>query len=139
MKGLVIERTYAASPERIWQALTDHDKLNQWFFKLPDFKAEPGFEFRLADTNGKDKHQCRMPEVVPGKRLTYEFTNLHVAGDSRVSWELFGEGGGTRVKVTHSGLDTFPDTPGYQRKDYQGGWTYLVNSLAKYLGESSAA
>ena len=37
--------------------------------------------------------------------------------------------GGTRVRVTHSGLASLP----VARKDYSGGWTGVVEQLKKFV------
>jgi len=43
-----IERTYNASSDTIWQAITNKKKLKQWYFDLAEFKREVGFEFSFA-------------------------------------------------------------------------------------------
>ena len=44
----VIERTCNAPVEKVWKALTDKDQMKKWYFDLPAFKAEKGFEFEFA-------------------------------------------------------------------------------------------
>jgi len=41
----VIERTYNAPVSKVWEAITDHTKMQEWYFKLADFKPEVGFKF----------------------------------------------------------------------------------------------
>jgi uncharacterized protein YndB with AHSA1/START domain len=41
----IIERTYATPVGKVWEALTDRYKMEQWYFKLKEFKPEVGFEF----------------------------------------------------------------------------------------------
>ncbi len=54
---------------------------------------------------------------------------------SLVRFELFAEGGKTRLRLTHSGLETFPaEVAAFKRENFQVGWTEIVNiSLAKFL------
>ena len=135
---IIVERTYPVPSEKVWQAITEHDKLKEWFFKLPDFRAEPGFEFVIADNNGRDKHLCRITEVVPGKKLVFSFSNISAPGMSDVTYELFDEGENTRLKLTHTGLETFPlDQPGYMKKNYEEGWTYLFGTALKNYFEQN--
>lgn len=133
--SILIERTYPVRVDRVWQAITEPEKLKEWFFQLPEFRLQEGFEFMISTNAGKPKHRCRINEVVPGKKLGYSFTNIDVAGTSQVTYELFEEGEHTRLRLTHTGLETFPlEQPGYMKKDYEGGWTYLFGTaLQHYL------
>jgi len=51
----VIERIFNASIEKIWKAITDKDEMKKWYFDLPEFKPEVGFEFQFYA--GDDKKQ----------------------------------------------------------------------------------
>jgi uncharacterized protein YndB with AHSA1/START domain len=132
----VIERTYNASAEKVWQAITDRDKMQQWYFKLEEFKPEIGFEFRFSGGPPEKSylHICVVTEVVPGKKLTHTWRYDGYAGQSYVTWELFGEGDKTRVKLTHTGLETFPKEPDFAKENFVMGWTQIVGtSLKEYL------
>jgi len=132
----VIERTYNAPAEKVWQAITDRQKMEQWYFKLEDFKPEVGFEFRFS--GGPDDrsylHICVVTEVIPGKKLTHSWRYDGYAGESFVTWELFPESDKTKVKLTHTGLETFPKEPDFAKTNFAMGWTHIVGtSLAEYL------
>jgi uncharacterized protein YndB with AHSA1/START domain len=47
-ESFVIERTFDAPAEIVWKAITDKDDMKQWYFDLPAFKPEAGFEFRFT-------------------------------------------------------------------------------------------
>ncbi len=129
----VIERTYNAPIEKVWKAITDRQEMKQWYFDLAEFKAEPGFEFSF--TGGPpDKqylHLCKVTEVVPGKRLSYSWRYDGYEGNSFVTFELFEEGEKTRLKLTHTGLDTFPAHPDFARSSFEAGWNELIGKLLK--------
>ena len=36
----VIERTYSTPVDKVWQAITDKDKMRQWYFDLKEFKSD---------------------------------------------------------------------------------------------------
>ena len=130
---IVIERTFKATAGRVWQAITETDQLNEWFYRQPDFKAEVGFEFRIGG-GGKDKHLCRIMEIEPGKKLVFSFENIGFPGTSTVAYELFDEGEQTRFRLTHYNLDTLqPNTPGYGRTDFNGGWGYFAGKLQEFV------
>ena len=54
-------------------------------------------------------------------------------GNSFVTFELFAEGGKTRLKLTHEGIETFPaSNPDFARESFMNGWTFLIGpSLQK--------
>jgi uncharacterized protein YndB with AHSA1/START domain len=132
----VIERTYHAPVEKVWQAITDRDKMEQWYFNLEEFKPEVGFEFRFSGgpPNKTYLHICIVTEVIPRKKLTHSWKYDGYEGQSYVTWELFEEGDKTRVKLTHAGLETFPEEPDFAKENFVMGWTDIVGrSLAQFL------
>ncbi|MBN9386177.1 MAG: SRPBCC domain-containing protein [Chitinophagaceae bacterium] len=127
----VIERTYQAPVDRVWRAITDRDQMKQWYFDIAAFKPEVGFEFQFSAGNeGKIYvHLCKVTEVILGKKLKYSWQYEGHEGLSYVTFELFPEGDKTRLKLTHEGLETFPDTPEFKRKNFEEGWTALIGDL----------
>lgn len=135
----VIERTYNAPINKVWQAITDKDKMKEWYFNLAEFKPEVGFEFEF--TGGPDDgpqylHKCKILEVVPGKKLSHTWVYAGHPGESVVTFELFDEGDKTRVKLTHAGLETFdPNNKDFAKENFAAGWTDIIgNSLKNYVG-----
>ncbi len=139
----VIERTYNAPVEKVWKAITDRDQMKQWYFDIAAFKPEVGFEFTF--NGGKDDkvyvHLCKVTEVVPYKKLKHSWTYRDYEGVSFVTWELFEEGNSTRVKLTHEGLETFPqNNPDFAKESFMQGWTYILGtSLKEYLAKAEVA
>lgn len=135
---VVVERVFSAPAARVWQALTEAEAMKQWFFELKEFRAEAGFEFEFTvEHEGMTySHRCKVTEVVPLKRLAYTWRYEGHPGDSLVTIELFAEGQGTRLKLTHTGLDTFPKTPQFRRANFLKGWTSLVGSSLKAFLET---
>lgn len=133
----VIEQTYNSPIEKVWEAITDNNKMKEWYFTLDDFKPVVGFTFSFEGGSEKQKytHLCEITEVIPGKKLTYSWKYKDYPGDSYVTWELFDEGGKTRLKLTHVGLETFTqDNADFARESFSKGWTYITGtSLANYL------
>lgn len=133
----VIERTYNAGIDKVWKAITDKDEMKQWYFDLKEFKPEVGFEFEFYGGSPEKsyRHLCKVTEVVPGKKITYSWRYDEYEGNSFVTWELFEEGNKTRLKLTHTGLDTFPtDNKDFAKESFAKGWTYITGeSLSKYL------
>jgi uncharacterized protein YndB with AHSA1/START domain len=135
---IVFERVYEAPIAKVWKAITDKNDMKQWYFDLSEFKAEVGFEFTFVGGDDKKSflHLCKVTEVVSGKKLKHSWRYDGVEGNSFVTWELFEESKNkTRVKLTHEGLETFPqDTSDFAKKNFIGGWTSILGtSLLEYV------
>jgi len=135
---IIVEKKINVSADKVWQAITDKDKMAQWYFKLKDFKPEVGFVFEF--TGGPEDgiqylHQCEITELIPGKKLAHTWKYAGYQGESLVTWELSEEGDKTRLKLTHSGLESFPsDNPDFAKQNFATGWNYIINtSLLNYL------
>jgi uncharacterized protein YndB with AHSA1/START domain len=131
---VVIERTYNAPIERVWLALTEKDKMKQWYFDLKDFQSKVGFEFTFE--GGSDEktyvHLCRVTDAIPYKKIAYTWRYEGFEGNSHVTFELFPEGNQTRLKLTHEGLETFPqDIPDFAKKSFEAGWTEIIGKNLK--------
>ena len=131
----IIERTFDAPAARVWKALTDPAQMKEWYFDLPGFKPEVGFEFQFeAGKDGKKKylHLCKITGVVPGQKISYTWRYEGYEGDSHVIFELFPEGNKTRLKLTHEGLETFPKSnPDLNKKNFAKGWTGIIGTSLK--------
>lgn len=140
-KPITIERVYCAPIKKVWKALTDNADLQQWYFKLPEFKAEVGFEFRF--TGGKDEqhqylHICVVTEAVPEEKLKYSWRYDGYEGISYVTFELFSEGNNTRLKLTHEGIESFPKTNSdFDKNNFNEGWTFIVGTAFKDFVEKA--
>ena len=136
-EALVVERTFNAPIGRVWKALTDVEEMRHWYFDLKEFKPKPGFEFGFTVEHEGMRycHLCRVTEVIPQKKIAYTWRYDGHEGDSLVTFELFAEGNTTRLKLTHEGLETFPKTPAFARKNFQAGWTEIIGSSLKQFVE----
>ena len=137
IEAVVVERVFNAPIEKVWLALTDKNQMKQWYFDLDAFRPEVGFEFKFD--GGKDDkvyhHQCKIIEVIPNKKLKYSWSYVGYEGMSFVTFELFDEGKTTRLKLTHEGLETFPqNNPDFAKESFTEGWTYITGiSLKEFL------
>lgn len=135
----IIERTYQAPVEKVWNAISDRDQMKQWYFDLAAFKPEVGFEFQFE--GGKEQiyvHLCKVVEVIPGRKLKYSWRYKGYEGNSFVTFELFPEGNKTRLKLTHEGLETFPTNPDFAKKNFATGWTQIIGTSLKEFLEKTA-
>ena len=138
-KPLIVERSFKASIEKVWKAITDKDQMKEWYFELKEFNAEKGFKFQFTGGDEKEQylHQCEVIIADAPNKLSYSWTYPeHNNGYSVVTWELFKEGENkTRLKLTHEGLDTFPkDQPNFAVASFTEGWNNILGaSLKKFV------
>jgi len=137
--AVIVERTFNAPVLRVWKALTDVDQMREWYFNLKEFKPQIGFEFEfVVEHEGTSYHHlCRVTEVVPQKRIAYTWRYKGEPGNSLVTIELSPEGEKTRLKLTHTGIDTFPKTPAYERKNFESGWIAIIGTELKQFVENA--
>lgn len=132
---IVVEETFHAPIADVWQAITDKDQMRQWFFEpMTDFQSEVGFETQFdVEVEGQNyPHQWRVTEVVPERRIVYDWRYGGYPGESSVTWELLETSGGTKLKLTHKGQETFPqDNPIFSREAGVAGWTYFIQERLK--------
>jgi uncharacterized protein YndB with AHSA1/START domain len=134
-EAVVVERTLNAPVAKVWKALTDVNQMRQWYFDLKEFKPEPGFEFEFAvEHEGMNYHHlCRVTEAVPERKIAYTWRYKGEEGNSLVTFELLPDGNKTKLRLMHEGLETFPRTAAYARKNFEAGWTAISTELQRFV------
>ena len=138
---IIVERTLDAPVARVWTALTNVTEMRQWYFDLKEFRPEVGFEFGFVvehEGNTYD-HRCKVTEVIPQKKIAYTWRYEGHEGNSVVTIELASDGDKTRLKLTHTGLDTFPRTKAFARENFEEGWTQSIGSELKEFVERNGS
>ncbi|MFB9273799.1 SRPBCC family protein [Cohnella cellulosilytica] len=134
----IVERTYAASPERVYQAWADAGVKAKWYSK-PEI-----FEFRVGGREYSSGGPPEGPiftfdasyqELVPDRRIVYTYTLD--AGETRVSVsittvELIAVQDGTKLIFTEQGaFFDGHDTPEVR----EHGTGLMLDALGKMLAE----
>jgi uncharacterized protein YndB with AHSA1/START domain len=136
-ESILVERTFNATADEVWQAISDPNRMKEWYFDIKEFKPEVGFEFQFyaGDEKKKFLHICKIKEVIIGKKLVYSWRYDYDPGVSVVSFELFPEGEKTRLKLTHLGTNNFSeDHPELATENFVHGWNEIIHTnLKKYL------
>lgn len=129
----IVESTYHAPVGKVWQAITDNAKMKQWYFDIAEFKPEVGCEFEFYGENEgvKYRHLCVVTAVEKEKKLAYSWRYDGYPGNSVVTFVLFSEGDKTRIKLTHEGLETFPDLKDFKRENFATGWNEIIGTMLK--------
>jgi uncharacterized protein YndB with AHSA1/START domain len=133
-----IERLFDVPSTKVWDALTKNEQMKEWYFQIAEFKPVVGFEFQFigkTDENKEYLHLCKVTEVVPGKKLAYSWRYDGLPGNSIVTFEFFAEGEKTRLKLTHTGIESFAiGGPDFVKENFVQGWTYILDkSLMGHL------
>jgi len=137
---VIIEKTFNAKPARVWKAITDLHDMKQWYFDIPEFEAEIGFDFQFIAGSETKKflHICKITEIINGKKITYSWRYDGYAGNSFVTFELFPEGNKTKLRLTHEDLETFPsDNPDLAKENFVAGWNQIIGENLKTFVEKA--
>ena len=141
MARMSVRRTVPASPEAVFAAFTEPERIRRWHapgadFTVPvaEFDARVGGRYRIA-MQPPDRAEpytfggvCR--EVKPGERLVYTcaWEPPEEPAESVVTIELRPEGDGTEVVVVQ---DELPDEA--SAENHTQGWTGTLDGLVRYL------
>lgn len=138
-KPIIKEILVNASPSKVWKAITNYEDMLVWYFDLPGFKTEVGYEFSFYGETAdgtKYLHLCTITEALVNEKLSYSWRYDGYKGDSMVSFELIPEGEKTLVRLTHHGFDTFPDdNKDLKRANFDGGWEAIIRESLKHFVE----
>ena len=134
---IIIEQKINASVEKVWQAITNKDELDQCFFEVDDFEPEIGYRFSFYSGGEEEKylHLCKVKEIEEYKKLSYSWRYADVDGDSVVTYELVSEGDKMLFRLRHEGIETFPRNNFlFSRDSFLQGWKELIEiSLKEYV------
>jgi uncharacterized protein YndB with AHSA1/START domain len=82
--------------EEVWEALTEPDRLEDWFANDVDLDLRPGGGARFRWANGEERHAV-VTEVEPERRLAFEWED-----EGEVAFTLEDDADGTRLTVVES-------------------------------------
>jgi uncharacterized protein YndB with AHSA1/START domain len=97
-----------ATPETVWEFLTDKDKLREWFHPAKESLTN-GKPYALVDDNSASspENMCwgEVKAMEAPSMLQYTFTVKPLSGAmTTVTWELEAVHGGTKLTMTHKGV-----------------------------------
>jgi uncharacterized protein YndB with AHSA1/START domain len=116
-------RRLAHPPERVWAALTRPEEVARWFAEMT---LDPGAGGRVfLDFGAQGQAEGVISVWSPPHRLEYSW--LERGHESRVTWELTPEEGGTVLVLTHV------DLPAGSGAEYGAGWHDFLDRLPHHL------
>lgn len=133
MTAIVIERTIATAPERVFQALTRADDIGRWWTNDLNITPEVGSlaEFRFGEW-GAFRLRFELAELTCERIrwLAAPGSPPHWAGTS-VTWRLTPTQDGTTLSFTQEGFA--PQVDEAYIGPVRGNWNYFLDSLKSYL------
>jgi uncharacterized protein YndB with AHSA1/START domain len=148
----VIERTFRATPERVFSALANPDTKRRWFLEGREHDVEHyEMDFR---TGGKECARVRYKEgtpvagkvctnqigyldIVPHRRVVFSYTmsfGEHCFSASLATFELVPTDTGTDLTFTHQGA-FFEGADGPEMRE--AGWRTLLGRLTDVIEEAA--
>ena len=124
----------ASSQEKVWQALTDPDMTEQyWFGYRVAAGGKAGERMTAVSPAGKLAHDDPILESDPPRRLVYAWQPLYkdMQGErpSRVAFELEPFKGHTKLTIVHDEFDDGSKIFGMISK----GWPAVLSSMKSFL------
>jgi len=139
--AVLVERTFSADRDRVFNAWTDTNELKNWFF------PEEGYTVLFAEINLRKNTRYRIAmkdkggntqlfggiikELIVPEKLSYTWA-ANGGGTQQektlVSIDFTDKGGQTEVKLIH---ENFTDEQ--TRENYEKLWNSMFDQLAKYL------
>lgn len=140
---VVIEQLFEISIDQLWNAITDLKQMKQWFFEnIEAFEPKVGFKtsFIIENEDRIFPHLWHITAVEPFKKITYNWKYEGYDGNSTVTFELSEHKNGSKLKVSHQVIESFPqDIPEFRRESCKDGWEWFIkNRLKDYLSGKNA-
>ena len=129
----VFEIFIKATPERIWEAITDPEQRATYSFGVATLSEwTAGSAYRSGAPGGVDISEGENLVVEPPHLLVQTFTALwsdevRAQGATRVTWEIEQVGDSCRLTVVH---DQLPDSA---NAELYGGWPMILSGLKTLL------
>jgi len=86
-----------APREEVWEALTDPERLEDWFANDVELDLRPGGGASFRWANGEERHAV-VREVEPGERLAFDWEDE----EGEVEFTLADDADGTRLTVVET-------------------------------------
>lgn len=87
-----------APREEVWEALTDPERLQDWFANEVALDLRPGGELQFRWSNGESRHAV-VTELEDERRLAFEWEGEE---EGEVEFTLADDGDGTRLTVVET-------------------------------------
>ncbi len=128
--------TLNAPVNKVWEALTNPNKLQKWMMMSTNFEPKNGKDFTFkSDPTGEwdGIFKCSVKEVVENKKLSYTWDTSFINAETLVEFELTENGDKTEVSLVHSGWDKMTANQKETKKSHSEGWDLRFGQKLKEL------
>ncbi len=119
-----------ATPERVFQALTEKADLERWFLTKAEVDLRPGGAIRFEWGPGLFEGG-KILVLEPPHRLSYTWEALEPS-PTTITFELTAENDGTRLRLIHTGIGEGENWDNYYTS-ISSGWNAHLNNLTAWL------
>ena len=119
-----------ASPEEVWEALTDEDRLEEWL--APDVELDPTEGGEIAVRDGEEERAGTVETVEENERFAFTWSRPG-EGESFVEFTIEALPGGSRVTVVETPITSTAtnDRRRINRPVASGGWSSRLARLGR--------
>ena len=125
------ETLIEASPEEVWEALTEEDRLREWL--APDVELDPHEGGEIAVRDGGEERGGTVETVEENERFAFTWSRPG-EGESFVEFTIEAQPGGTRVTVVETPTESpATETPTGPAAMAMGAWGARLRRLEDAL------
>jgi uncharacterized protein YndB with AHSA1/START domain len=145
-REIVVDEVFPHTPETVWRTLTTPELMGRWLMEPTGFEPTEGARFTYQTTPAGEWDgviRCEVLEVTPNERLVYTWKGGHAANagygsrlETVVTWTLARVGGGTRLRLVHSGFQTPKNDHAF--RTMSEGWPKVLRKIGAIAGEDGA-
>ena len=120
-----------ASPEEVWEALTDEDRLEEWL--APDVELDPTEGGEIAVRDGEEERAGTVETVEENERFAFTWSRQG-EGESFVEFTIEALPGGSRVTVVETPISsTATNDAAGSTALAAGGWSSRLARLGRAM------
>jgi uncharacterized protein YndB with AHSA1/START domain len=129
-------QTYKAPLATVWKALTDVKLLKEWYFpQIKHFQPKIGTAFEFTDDGSAYKKEWKVTNLKNNHLIAHSWKYKGYPGNSEVTFELSGSSEGTVLRLTHTGLASFPSDPHFSYHRFEQGWKMILSQNLRHCLE----
>lgn len=139
MEDIIVQESFNAPIQKVWDAITNLDEMKQWYFEnidsfRPVVGAKSSFEVKSGERTFT--HMWEVTQSIPPYTIQYRWRYAEYPGDSFVTFNIREESGKTMLVLRASVVEDFPaEIPEFKRESCLAGWEYFIKErLKRYIG-----
>jgi uncharacterized protein YndB with AHSA1/START domain len=137
MKTITKKIFIKATPERVFNALTEKKELEKWFVQEANIDLRPGGEIETNWMPGMGEHG-KVKEVEQPNLFSFTWEGQFSPTPTTIKFELAEENGGTTLTLIHSGIGEGEGWEAYTNLVNDGnGWDAHLKDLTSWIETGS--